>query len=106
MWKLEDGEVDITVMKIVIEGKHGGRRVRHTYDMFDRYDAATDTHSMARTTGYAATAAVRMLVAGLYREEGIVPPELVGRVDACVDFMLRMQRERGIVYEHTREDLG
>jgi hypothetical protein len=61
---------------------------------------------MARTTGYTATVAVRMLAAGLYRERGISPPELVGRHQACVDFMLSGLEERGVVFKRQVVDLG
>ncbi len=100
-WELRPGEEDLTVMKVIVEGESGGRAVRHVYDLLDRYDAATDTHSMARTTGYTATTAIRMLAAGLYDRKGISPPEIVGRDEACVEFMLRGLEERGVVYRHS-----
>jgi saccharopine dehydrogenase-like NADP-dependent oxidoreductase len=102
-WKLEPGEADLTVMQIIVEGESGGRPVRHVYDLLDRYDPVTDTHSMARTTGYTATTAVRMLAAGLYDRKGISPPEFVGRQPACVAFMLDGLAERGVVYRHSEE---
>ncbi len=103
-WKLEDGEVDITVMRIVVEGLREGARTRFTYDLLDRYDETTGVHSMARTTGYTATSMVRLLAAGLYRTPGITPPEILGRHPDCVDFMLRDLAARGVVYRE-RVDL-
>jgi saccharopine dehydrogenase-like NADP-dependent oxidoreductase len=97
-WKLEEGEVDITVLQIIVEGEQGGKQLRYVYDLLDRYDPVTRTHSMARTTGYTATVAVRMLAAGLYNEKGISPPELVGRHEKCVEFMLSGLEERGVVF--------
>jgi saccharopine dehydrogenase-like NADP-dependent oxidoreductase len=105
-WKLEEGEVDITVLQIIVEGEQSGKSVRYVYDLLDRYDPVTRTHSMARTTGYAATVAVRMLAAGLYRERGISPPELVGRHKPCVDFMLSGLEERGLVFDRKIVELG
>jgi saccharopine dehydrogenase-like NADP-dependent oxidoreductase len=102
-WKLEPGEEDLTVMQVIVEGESAGQRVRHTYDLLDRYDPETDTHSMARTTGYTATMAIRMLAAGLYETKGISPPEFVGRVSGCVDFMLAGLAARDIVYRHSVE---
>jgi saccharopine dehydrogenase-like NADP-dependent oxidoreductase len=58
-WKMGPGEVDITVLWVQVEGRQGGREVRHIFRMLDRYDSHTGTHSMARTTGYTATAAAR-----------------------------------------------
>jgi saccharopine dehydrogenase-like NADP-dependent oxidoreductase len=54
---------------------------------------------MARTTGYTATVAARMLATGLYDQTGISPPEFVGRHQECVDFMLEGLAERGLVFE-------
>jgi saccharopine dehydrogenase-like NADP-dependent oxidoreductase len=100
-WKLHEGEVDITVMKIIVDGKKKGKAVTYTYDLFDRYDEATGVHSMARTTGYTATVAARMVARGLYARKGISVPEYIGQVPACVRFMLAGLKERGIVYRET-----
>ncbi|HOW45490.1 MAG TPA: saccharopine dehydrogenase family protein [Candidatus Aminicenantes bacterium] len=105
IWKLQPGETDITVMQVVVEGEKDGRRVRHAYDLFDRFDAASGVHSMARTTGYTATAAVRLLAGGLYGRKGIIPPEFVGEEPACVEFMLKELADRGVVYKHKIENI-
>lgn len=97
-WKLRAGEGDLTVMQVVVEGEKNGSDIRHQYDLLDRYDTATDTHSMARTTGYTATMAIRMLAAGLYDRKGISPPEFVGRNPDCVKFMLEGLARRGVIY--------
>ncbi len=104
-WELKPGEVDLTVMKVIVEGEQAGKNVRHVYDLLDRYDPVTDTHSMARTTGYAATTAIRMLAAGLFGRKGISPLEIVGRDEACVEFMLKGLEERGVVYRHSVEEM-
>lgn len=98
-WQMEDGEIDITVLRIIIEGEQAGEARRVVYNLFDRADPATKTHSMARTTGYTATVAARMLAQGLYTEKGISPPELVGRCDECVDFMLEGLARKGLRIE-------
>ena len=68
----------------------------HPEKTLDRYDPETKTHSMARTTGYTATVALRLLAEGHYQQAGICPPEYLGRSQACVDFMLSGLRERGV----------
>jgi len=97
-WKLEEGEVDITVMKIIVKGKKDGKAVSYTYDLLDKYDPVSNVHSMARTTGYTATMALRLLKAGLFKEQGIIPPELIGRHPECVSFVLKGLRDRGVNY--------
>jgi len=96
-WKMDDGDVDITVLRVEVDGRREGREVSHTFRMLDRYDCETGTHSMARTTGYTATAAVRMLADGLYREPGIAPPELIGKHRAPFDSMIACLKERRVI---------
>lgn len=103
LWKLEEKEADITVMKVIVEGKKEGRSVRYTYDLYDEYDHETGIHSMARTTGYAATMAVRMILEGLYNNKGINPPEFIGRHPECVNFILEGLKERGVIYKEMIE---
>ena len=98
-WQMEEGEVDITVLQIIIEGEKNGTPQRYVYNLLDKFDAPSKTHSMARTTGYTATVAARMLAKGLYDQKGISPPEFVGRHQECVDFMLEGLAERGLVFE-------
>jgi len=100
-WELKPGEVDITVLKIEITGKKAGKDVTYTYDLLDKYDPGTQTISMARTTGYTATMAVRLLKKGLYSKIGITPPEFIGKDPKCKDFMLQGLKERGINYIET-----
>ena len=69
--------------------------------MLDHYDRATHTSSMARTTGYTCTAAVRLLAQGRYTRPGISPPEYVGREPGCYEFMMRELEARGVVFEET-----
>jgi lysine 6-dehydrogenase len=102
-WKLGPADRDITVMKIVVEGKKDGRGRRFTYNLLDRFDEATGIHSMARTTGYTAAVAARMLARGLYAEKGIGAPEFLGRRPECVEFLLAGLKERGIIYNETVE---
>ncbi|MBN2408105.1 MAG: saccharopine dehydrogenase NADP-binding domain-containing protein [Candidatus Aminicenantes bacterium] len=102
-WKLHPGEADITVMKIIIEGTRERKPVRITYDLLDRYDERTGVHSMARTTGYTATLAARMIARGLYRRKGISAPEHIGLEKRCVKYMREGLAERGVVYRETVE---
>jgi saccharopine dehydrogenase-like NADP-dependent oxidoreductase len=102
-WKLQEGEADITVMKIIVEGTRNRKPLRVSYDLFDRYDERTGVHSMARTTGYTATMAARMIARGLYRRKGVSAPEFIGANSRCVKFVLDGLAERGVVYRETVE---
>ncbi len=96
LWKYEPGEVDLTVMRLVISGEEEGKPATYTYDMYDEYDPATDTPSMARTTGYTCTAVTRLVLNGVYSQKGIIPPEFVGRVDGCRESVEQYLEERGV----------
>jgi len=104
-WKLEEGEEDMTIMRVITEGLKDGVRQRYTWDLDDRYDKETGIHSMARTTGYTATMAVRMLSKGLYSHKGVSAPEYLGKDPKIVSFLLEGLRRRGIIYRETHEIL-
>ncbi|NJD11828.1 MAG: saccharopine dehydrogenase [Gemmatimonadetes bacterium] len=103
-WQFETGEPDLTVMRVIVEGTEAGRATRHTWDLLDHYDPATDTSSMARTTGYTATAAVRLLAAGGYDRPGIAPPELLG--PAAADFIFADLARHGVRFQQQVEILS
>ncbi len=103
-WHLKD-EKDITVMKILIEGTKDERRIRYTWDLFDEFDNQTGVHSMARTTGYTATGAVRIIAKGLFKKTGVNPPEYLGQDPECVRLMLDHLHERGVIYRTNVETL-
>ena len=105
-WKLEAGEEDLTVMQVITEGVKDGIRQRYTWNLYDRYDIASGIHSMARTTGYAATMAARLIAGGLYQEKGVSAPEFLGRNPVFVNYLLEGLRRRGVVYRESHEVMG
>jgi lysine 6-dehydrogenase len=94
-WKLGLEEEEFTVMKVIIEGDN--KRVE--YNLLDRYDAATKTSSMARTTGYTCTAAVNLIAKNIFNEKGVFPPELVGKHKACFDFVMNYLKDRNVIWK-------
>jgi saccharopine dehydrogenase-like NADP-dependent oxidoreductase len=56
---------------------------------------------MARTTGYSATVALRMIADGLYTRKGISVPEFIGRQPECVSYLLDGLRKRGVIYHES-----
>jgi len=95
-WNFGEGEPDLTVMRIVIEGAKDDKALRHTYSLLDYYDTDTETSSMARTTGYTCTGMVRLITRGLWTEPGVAPPEVVGRDAECFDAVIKHLEERNI----------
>ena len=104
-WKLEEGEIDITVMRIIVSGIKAGRKTTITYDLYDEYDPESGIHSMARTTGYTATITARMVLNGMYDRVGVSPPEYLGRKPECVEFLFSEFKKRKINYRSSIENL-
>lgn len=102
-WKLHPGEKDLTVMKIIVEGKKDGEGRSYTFDLLDFYDDQTNIHSMARTTGYTASVVARLAASGKVREKGIVVPENLGKYPEIVRQILSDLKQRGIEYKESIE---
>jgi saccharopine dehydrogenase-like NADP-dependent oxidoreductase len=101
-WKLQPGEEDFTVMRVTVEGtNHQGQKESHVYDLLDRFDRKNGVTSMARTTGYTATGAVRLVLDGKFNKKGVFSPEFVGEEEVCVKFLLDHLKERNIHYHET-----
>ncbi len=101
-WKLAEQEEEFTVMRITVKGKtRAGVPQTIVYDLFDTFNAETGTSSMARTTGYTATAAANLFLNGLFKEKGVFPPELVGKYPACFEYIISYLKERKVNYEKT-----
>ncbi len=98
-WKLGEAEEEITVMRVTLKGENpGGQMEEVVYTMHDEYNTKTGTSSMARATGYTATAAANLFLDGLFNEKGVFPPELVGKHKVCFDYFLNYLEERNIFY--------
>jgi len=104
-WKMEEGDRDLLALRVEIEGESDGKRVCSRWELLDRYDEATSTTAMARTTGYSCTSAVRVLADDLYDMPGITPPEYLGREPQCFEAMLEHLRTRHIELRETITDL-
>lgn len=98
-WKLGEFEEELTVMRVTVKGKNAkGQTEEVVYNLHDEYCAATNTSSMARTTGYTATAAANLFLEGLFVEKGVFPPELIGKHEVCFNYFLNYLKERNIHY--------
>jgi len=98
-WKLGETEEELTVFRVTIKGENSRGEIEEVeYSMHDEYCTETKTSSMARTTGYTATAAANLFLDGLFSEKGVFPPELVGKHKACFDYFLNYLEERDIHY--------
>jgi lysine 6-dehydrogenase len=97
-WAFDEGEADLTVMRVRVEGRSRGdaRRVVHGWDFVDRFDETTGIRSMSRSTGYVATSVVRLLARGGFRRPGVHAPETLGAIPGLLDGVLADLAARGI----------
>ncbi len=101
-WKLGEQEEELTVMRVTLKGTNaGGESEKIVYNLYDEYNIQSQTSSMARTTGYTATAVANMFLEGLFTEKGVFPPELIGKHEACFNYILKYLQERNIHYVKT-----
>lgn len=96
-WKLEKGEKEFTVMKILIESENN----KIEYNLYDEYDDKTQTTSMARTTGYTCTAVVRLILEKNFQLSGIIAPEIIGEDEKNYGFILDYLKKKNIYLEKT-----
>ena len=101
-WKLDSLEEELTVMRITLKGINKDNKIEEiVYNLHDVFCKETNTSSMARTTGYTATAAVNLILKGLYNKKGVFPPELVGKQEDCFNYIINHLKERNIIYNKT-----
>jgi lysine 6-dehydrogenase len=98
-WKLKDDEEELTVMKVIIEGKENETKKRIVYELLDEFDTTTQLSSMSRSTGYTCTAAVNLLVKNMFTEKGVFPPEFVGKQETCFEFVLEYLKQRNVIWK-------
>jgi len=102
-WKLGETEEELTVMRVSLKGINKKEEiVEVVYNLYDEYCPETQTSSMARTTGYTATAVSNMFLEGMFTEKGVFPPELIGKNEICFKYILNYLKDRNVVYVKTQ----
>ncbi len=76
--KLGEDERDMTVLRVEVSGRKGGKEAKHSFRMVDYRDIEIGILSMARTTGYTGSIVAQMVHEGKIKEKGIVFPEKLG----------------------------
>jgi saccharopine dehydrogenase-like NADP-dependent oxidoreductase len=103
-WQLQEGESDMTVMKIIISGRENDISVQYEYDLYDEYDPQTKIHSMARTTGYTCTAVADLILEGKFERQGVCPPEFVGQEPGSFEYVRDYLAARNVQYKMERKE--
>ena len=88
-------EKDLTLLRVDVSGTKRGKRVRHRYQMIDRYDGRHSLTSMARTTAFPCSFAAQLLGSERILQKGLVPPEIAFKSDLREE-LLDYVRKRGM----------
>lgn len=75
---------DLVALRVVVEGESGGKRVKHEWELVDRYDEAHHVSAMERTTGYSLSITGLMQAAGAVAPSGVYTPDEAMPGDAYV----------------------
>jgi saccharopine dehydrogenase-like NADP-dependent oxidoreductase len=97
-WELGEDEEEFTVMRVIMSGMKDNEPFEIRYDLFDKFNQETGISSMARTTGYTATAVARLVISGNYNRTGIIAPEFLGADPESFSNILDYLEARGVHY--------
>jgi len=98
-WTFEEGEADLTVMRVEARGVRDEKNTKLRWDLLDRYDPKTGFRSMSRTTGFTATIVASMIAHGeVDLAPGVHAPEDLGREDVLARVLGELEK-RGVRYE-------
>ena len=75
-WKLRDEEKEFTLLKIIFKSDTDIIK----YSLYDEYDTVNKNSSMARTTGFTATASINLILNNFFTEKGVFPPRLLEQI--------------------------
>jgi len=98
-WELKEGEEELTVMRVIVQGKKEGKRLCYTYDLLDYYDKNEKATSMSRTTGFPCAIMARLVAQGEFQYPGVCPPEYIGREHKIYQIVMKELEKRNIFYK-------
>jgi len=99
--KAKPGETDVCIMYNTVKGIKNGKEIKIEYYMWDQADTVNGISSMMRTTGFPVAIAVRLILEGMIKEKGIVPPEDCIKGEAYTRFMQEIKKRNIEILEVT-----
>lgn len=102
-WRLEEGQDELTVMRVEVEGLLGGAPTRLSWDLYDETDHVGGATSMARSTGFPAALMARAIADRRFTTPGVHAPEQIVTDDALVKWLLDELVARGVMLEERLE---
>ncbi len=73
--KLSSSDPDLVLMRVWIRGLKNNKNQTLVYEMTDYFDEKTGISAMMRTTSYPTSIIAQMIVKGIIKERGVIPPE-------------------------------
>ena len=98
-WELEEGEEELTVMQVIVQGEKEGKRLCYTYDLLDYYDKNEKATSMSRATGFPCAIMVRLVAQREFQYPGVCPPEYIGREHKVYQKVMKELEKRNVFYK-------
>ena len=96
-WTYEEGEADLTVMRVEADGMLGGVEGAIQWDLLDHADLERGFSSMARTTAFPCTLVARAIRDGTISTKGVLVPEALATDAVLLERILDGLSERGVV---------
>lgn len=91
---------DLLVMRIVVKGLKKGAEKTHIFELIDQYDPVSKYTAMARTTGFPAVIAAKMIANESIVEKGVLFPEQI-YTGQRYELLVKSLAEQGIIISHT-----
>ncbi len=91
---------DVLYMEIRITPTRGKEEI--VYTVFDKGDLKTGYTAMTRTTGFTNAAFTRLILKGMIKEKGIVPPEIVARDLNSFNDVIEFLRKMGVTVSSSK----
>ncbi len=87
---------DLVALKVEVFGVKKGERARYAYHLLDFYDEKSGVTAMARTTAYPASITAQLMLKGVLKVKGVVPPEKLGMNNEFFSLFLDELKNRGV----------
>lgn len=86
---------DLLLLRIIVEGKKDNHKKRIVYELFDK---GNKKHTaMERTTGFGCGMLSYLLITGIIKQKGVLPPEKIGKDDTIYKKGIELLAEEGII---------
>ena len=105
IWTFEEGEADLTVMRVIGEGLRDGVPTRLIWDLLDVFDPVLNQTSMSRTTAFPCTICARLIEQGVIETPGAYSLEALAAQEEVVEALMKGLLQRGVTYRAQQEPM-